>query len=845
MRAAQSYSQQAPEGDFHSWGSSTPSSPVALGIIIEAHATPVVPSRSRSIALHFARTVPARALKYVEESTLSPQDERTWDLGDGWFLRLHRQARAPGATSEVDRYSFSASLLHPNLGEFGVKRTGAHILWLILDEPAAGILAHDVWSRLGHPRSPPDGFRVAVHRLNKRLVKAGFPGRAIESDGTGRYRLTGQPLGRRRTIRTSTSFRGRAQDLAAVSLLLTTAQRRDHRGVVIHGRCGIGKSELAAHLAHQLLGSHAYPGGIFWLRAGGRDLLPEWAALAGPAYLDLAEGREGNVREAAGAALASLERARLPTLLVLDDLNVWSPSEPDPLPRGDHFTLLVTSRVRRLGAAQFLQHELGEIDAEAAVALLADVSGRSPRQETGLEALAARFGGHALTLELAGAFLGRYPEREAGDFLKSWEQQDDLLEALAAETRHADGISRALAVAVRNLPADARHALWVFGQAARAPISGALLAACRLRPEAIEPLKSLHLVRSGHADRELVLHEEVHSFARRAAAGREREAATKAFAGGCMQIATAISDRGPAQWIWQTERAHLERLVELVEGGGADVDHALLFDRTATGLLAEGDWLTAEARFRQALRLETESEARDPIREAEFMSNHAGALEMLGRIPEALEEYEAALQSDLGHRSAEDPKLAERMSNVAMALKEVESELPRAEALLRAAVDLEQKALGSVASGVAERRNNLGLVLMMGGRLDEAEQELRAALEADQACYGETAPEVGVRLSNLARLLFRRGDCEGAVREQRRALGIALRLYGEEHFKTAIRRSSLGLALMELGDVEAAAAEGEEALRIARLVEPEGSLVLRRLEEYWGAEDGAHARHRG
>jgi len=98
-------------------------------------------------------------------------------------------------------------------------------------------------------------------------------------------------------------------------------------------------------------------------------------------------------------------------------------------------------------------------------------------------------------------------------------------------------------------------------------------------------------------------------------------------------------------------------------------------------------------------------------------------------------------------------------------------------------------------------RLNLGMVLMLAGRLDEAEAELRRNLEERQAFYGQDHPGYAYALEPLADVLLRRGDIGQARRLTEETVGIFWR-HGHERIATA-------LALR--AEIIVAAASGEPA----------------------------------
>ncbi len=169
----------------------------------------------------------------------------------------------------------------------------------------------------------------------------------------------------------------------------------------VEGLAGIGKTELALQLVHRLAAEGDFPGGIFWFDAEDPDLAPIW----GSVIADDLGIAEGPLAERAALAVRSLSRHDAATLVVLDNVEEWTGSrQPAPLPKGAHLRYLVTTRRRRLGGARFQHVDLGFLEPEYARRLLAAVAGRDPAAAPRYEELLEHLGGHALAVELAGAW---------------------------------------------------------------------------------------------------------------------------------------------------------------------------------------------------------------------------------------------------------------------------------------------------------------------------------------------------------------------------------------------------------------------------------------------------------
>ncbi|MBK6919704.1 MAG: serine/threonine protein kinase [Deltaproteobacteria bacterium] len=111
---------------------------------------------------------------------------------------------------------------------------------------------------------------------------------------------------------------------------------------------------------------------------------------------------------------------------------------------------------------------------------------------------------------------------------------------------------------------------------------------------------------------------------------------------------------------------------------------------------------------------------------------------------------------------------------------------------------------------IARVHNTRGLTLSTGGRLREAEAELRRALELRERALGEDHPDVSITLVNLATVLESLGLLDESLADYQRALDINRRVLGERH-------PSVGAVLNNSVDAHLQVGHLDEGLAAARL----------------------------
>src|SRR5262249_14575004 len=143
-------------------------------------------------------------------------------------------------------------------------------------------------------------------------------------------------------------------------------------------------------------------------------------------------------------------------LIVLDNVESWQEDRrPHPLPQGEHVHVLVTTRERNLGGNQLAQVELGVLEAADARELLLATAGRAI--EPGVDTLLSYLHGHALGIELAGAYLHEF-EGSAAGYLAELQAGVPVESRVPADrTRYERTTREALATLWRRLDLEAQR----------------------------------------------------------------------------------------------------------------------------------------------------------------------------------------------------------------------------------------------------------------------------------------------------------------------------------------------------------------------------------------------------
>ncbi len=340
------------------------------------------------------------------------------------------------------------AFMHYLWDELGLRRDPARFeeTWIVLVEEWGWEELHDrEWQRLTHAPRPtkPASSTVAPTRL------APFQAPALTPHFVGRGREIDE-------------FASWLADVAA------------SRPAALVGMGGVGKSTLAAQIAHRL--RNDFPDGVLWAHladADPLDILQGWAQVFGCDFRSLTDVEN---RAAAVRGLWSGKRV----LIVLDDARTLECLRP-LLPGSPTCAALITTRDRELAAlvnAQIMP--LGELPSEESSALLVRlVGGERVRAEPEATRRIGQIVEHLpLALEIVGRLLAR----------AEWQSLTEMADRLADASQRLDrlvirdvSVRAAFLVSWQSLPADLRRVFALLGLfQARSFASPALAAAANL-----------------------------------------------------------------------------------------------------------------------------------------------------------------------------------------------------------------------------------------------------------------------------------------------------------------------------------------------------------------------------
>jgi len=168
----------------------------------------------------------------------------------------------------------------------------------------------------------------------------------------------------------------------------------------------------------------------------------------------------------------------------------------------------------------------------------------------------------------------------------------------------------------------------------------------------------------------------------------------------------------------------------------------------------------------------------------------------LAEYPKAEPLLRRAVQSDEKSYGPDHPKVATGLNNLAALLQET-NRLSKAEPFMRRALAIDEKSYGPDHPTVARDLNNLATLLYTTNRLSEAEPLMRRALEINENSVGPDYPKVAAALNNLAQLLKTTNRLSEAEPLYRRALDIYEKSLGPDHPKVATTLNNLAELLRD------------------------------------------------
>ena len=242
-------------------------------------------------------------------------------------------------------------------------------------------------------------------------------------------------------------------------------------------------------------------------------------------------------------------------------------------------------------------------------------------------------------------------------------------------------------------------------------------------------------------------------------------------------------------------------------------------------LLASGSTLNLAGNYEEASKYlgEAVNLARSSLRPADVLRSAAltGFAELLvaqGKYQQAEQLCREALSVD--RKRGSDPEDTAVLANTLDSLGSVyyySGNLAAAEAPMREALILHERAEGMQHVGTAEAMNNLGALLYQAGRYAEAVAEYQQALPIYRAVYGAEHPGVAGILNNIGRSALMAGQVDQAELLLRQSLAMTEKFEGDQHEDLVAPLNSLAMIDAYRGQLDRARSEIAQAEAIARL----------------------------
>jgi tetratricopeptide (TPR) repeat protein len=599
--------------------------------------------------------------------------------------------------------------------------------------------------------------------------------------------------------------------LAAGSVLLapTTSGTAPGGGsALLRGLGGMGKTLLAEEYARRF--AAAWPGGIFWLKAGG-PLMDQYLTLAGELGAGFDPADPASLKRAVTDAMAARPGAYL---WVVDDLPHGLDAQQArawfaPTAQG---RTLVTTRTRTLDSIA-KPVELAELEEDEAFALLTLDQPPKDADEAALaRAIIDELGRHALAVDLARHLVRLQGYAKVLDDLRNPDKDALHLAAkLGVElpTGHDKSIAQTFLRSIEMLDATALDALRVAAiLAPHTPIPRDLLSLIRLVADDLKP---------DQAEEGTVL------------ALDQTAAHSLCEMGDSVYVVHALvcrtvglrhaDDRGQA-----LHQASLKGLTALFQQAD-DARHHPVLAPLIPHARAISDNLASAAQATLAGRL----------------GHYYFAA---GLYPTARDLYERVLDARRRILGADHPDTLVSMSNLAATLF-AQGDLAGARALQEQELETCRRIQGPDHPDTLTSMNNLAGTMRALGDLLAARKMHEAELEICRRILGPDHPDTLTSMNNLAATLHAQGDLAGAHALEEEVLETRRRIQGPDHPDTLTSMNNLALTLEALGDLAGACEMQQQVLdarhRILGADHPQtlGSAVM--LAQYW-AESGEMAK---
>ncbi len=264
-----------------------------------------------------------------------------------------------------------------------------------------------------------------------------------------------------------------------------------------------------------------------------------------------------------------------------------------------------------------------------------------------------------------------------------------------------------------------------------------------------------------------------------------------------------------------TVRQVLDKAAASLEGrfDGEPRVEAALRTTIGTSYAKLGDYDAAVEHVERAMELRAGDPLSDVYERGEAMQKTAWVWRGLGRVQEAIDLYEDALERLESETPPNTRAIASVRNDMALTLAEA-GRVDEAMTQFETALQLAEEHLGPddlltlvCSSNLARHESDLG-------RLDSAIARFDSILPRQRALLGARHPDAIATLNNVSVAYSGAGRHEDAIRTANEALELCLEVYGPDHPLTARSHGNLGVGLFATGQMVAAERHFVEAERV-------------------------------
>lgn len=247
----------------------------------------------------------------------------------------------------------------------------------------------------------------------------------------------------------SATFVGREAELEFLRAYLCNSDRPLSLAATVEGLGGVGKTELVLQLLHDEIVSRTFPT-ILWFDASA-PLEPQWEYFASQIGLDSDQENDTSLPQ----RVARTRHAQGRVLVILDNASQWDEVEA-MVP--EDVALIVTTRSKTFGDSSFIHQNLATLADDPAVEFLAALL--PDADQSSLQRLAERLGGHPLALEIAGHYIRDICTPQ--EYIAQLDARAEIpAEAVAERTHHGATLESCLQIAWDGMEMNAARWLWI------------------------------------------------------------------------------------------------------------------------------------------------------------------------------------------------------------------------------------------------------------------------------------------------------------------------------------------------------------------------------------------------